>query len=117
MALNQRYPHAKHIELTAPAGGVTGGNPYKIGQFVGVALHTKNAGDRFTLWLDGSYDVTVTGALTEGQLVCIKASDNTLTATATGNFPFGVALAAKGAGAGVVEVAPFGKIITTTALA
>ena len=67
-------------------------------------------------WLDGSYDVTVTGALTEGQIVYITGT-NTLTATRAGNFEFGVANAAKAAGSGVVEVAPFGKITTIAALA
>ena len=49
------------------------------------------------LWLDGSYELEVTGALVEGQAVYIK-NDGTLTATVSGNHPFGTALAAKGSG-------------------
>lgn len=113
---NQRYTDNKHIALTAPAGGVVSGNPYKIGQYVGVAATSAAAGEKFALWLDGSYDLTVTGALTEAQQVYITGT-NTLTATRTGNFEFGVANAAKGTGSGVVEVAPHGKITTIAALA
>ena len=113
---NQRYTHNKHIALTAPAGGAVSGNPYKIGQYVGVAATSAPAGEKFTLWLDGSYDLPVTGAVTEAGPVYIKG-DNTLTATATGNYPFGVANAAKGTGTAPLEVAPFGKITNTAALA
>lgn len=116
MAKNQRYTHNKHIALTATAA-VASGAPVKIGQYVGVAKTTAAVGEKVTIWLDGSYDVSVTGALTEGQEVYIKASDNTLTATASGNFPFGVANVAKATGAGITEVAPFGKITNTAALA
>lgn len=116
MAKNQRMPHGKHIALTATKA-VESGAPVKIGQFVGVAQIKAAIGEDVTIWLDGSYDLTVTGALTEGQAVYIKESDNTLTATATGNFPFGVAVTAKGTGSGIAEVAPFGKITATAALA
>lgn len=115
MAKNQRYTHADHIELTAPYA-LASGAPVRVGGFVGVAQTAAASGERVTVWLDGSYDLTVTGALTEGQLVCITDA-GALTATTTGNRPFGIALAAKAAGAGVVEVAPLGKITNTAALA
>lgn len=115
MAKNQRYTHNKHIALTADKA-IESGSPVKIGQYVGVAQTKAAVGEKVTVWLDGSYDVTVTGAVSEAGIVYIKA-DNTLTATASGNYPFGVANAAKAAGSGVVEVAPFGKITTTAALA
>lgn len=115
MAKNQRYTHAKHIELTAPYA-VTAGSPLRVGGFVGVAINDAANGERVTVWLDGSWDLTVTGALTEGQLVCIT-STGTLTATTTGNYPYGLAVNAKGSGSGVVEVAPLGKITNTAALA
>lgn len=116
MAKNQRYTHGKHISLTATKA-VESGAPVKIGQFVGVAQTKAAVGEKVTIWLDGSYDVTVVGALTEGQAVYIKEADNTLTATATGNFPYGAAITAKATGSGIAEVAPFGKITTTAALA
>lgn len=115
MAKNQRYTHNRHIALTASAA-ITSGQPVKIGQYVGVAQTTAASGENVTVWLDGSYDVTVTGATSEGGIVYIK-TDNTLTTTTTGAYPFGVANGDKTAAAGVVEVAPFGKITTTAALA
>lgn len=115
MAMNQRYTHNRHIKLTAVAA-VESGAPVKIGQYVGVALNKAASGEKVTVWLDGSYDVTVTGATTEGAIVYIK-TDNTLTTTRTGAFEFGIANSAKGAPAGIVEVAPFGKITTIAALA
>lgn len=113
---NQRYTENRHIALTADKA-VESGAPVKIGQYVGVALNKAAVGEKVTVWLDGSYDVPVTGAVTEGGIVYIKASDNTLTATRTGNFEFGVANAAKGTGTAALEVAPFGKITTIAALA
>lgn len=115
MAKNQRYTHSRHIALTADKA-VESGSPVKIGQYVGVAQTKAAIGEKVTVWLDGSYDVPVTGAVAEAGIVYIK-SDNTLTATATGNYPFGVANAAKGTGTAVLEVAPFGKITNTAALA
>lgn len=112
---NQRYTQNKHIALTADKA-VESGAPVKIGQYVGVALNKAAIGEKVTVWLDGSYDVPVTGAVAEAGIVYIKASDNTLTATATGNFPFGVANASKGTGTANLEVAPFGKITNTAAL-
>lgn len=112
MALNQRYPHFKHITVTAPRD-ITSGDPVRVGQIAGVAQTTAAEGEKVTLWLDGSYDLTVAGALTEGQAVYV-AANNTLTATVGANF-FGVAAAAKGSGTGVAEVAPAGIIIPTPA--
>lgn len=115
MAKNQRYTHNKHIALTADKA-VESGAPVKIGQYVGVAQTKAAVGEKVTVWLDGSYDVPVTGTVAEGGIVYITGT-NTLTATAAGNFPFGVANAAKGTGTAALEVAPFGKITNTAALA
>lgn len=109
MAQNQRMPHGLHIGLTAPTGGVTSGNPYKIGSFVGVAQTTAAEGELFALWLDGSWTIDVAGALTQGQLVYITSA-GALTATATGNSAFGVAVTPKGTGTGPAEVALLGKL-------
>lgn len=111
MALNQRYPRFEHITLTADRD-VTSGDPVRIGQVAGVAQTTAQEGDKVTIWLNGSYTLEVTGALTEGQAVYLTGS-NTLTATANDAF-FGVAVRAKGSGAGDVEVAPAGIITPTT---
>ncbi|WP_341394060.1 DUF2190 family protein [Arthrobacter sp. G119Y2] len=114
MAKNQRQRHALHITVPVPAG-VKSGQPVKVGQICGVAIIDREADGTATLWLDGSYDLPVAGAVaTFGAPVYIKA-DNTLTATATGNFLFGTALGTKGAGTGSLEVAPIGYTTQTAA--
>lgn len=106
MAMNQRYPKFRHIAVTAPKD-ITSGDPVRVGAIAGVAKITAKSGTPVTVWLDGSYAIDVAGAITEGQVVYIKA-DGTLTATAAGNNPWGVAVLAKGTGTGPAEVAPFG---------
>lgn len=113
MAMNQRYTHFEHIALTADRD-IESGDPVRIGQVAGVAQTSALEGEKVTIWLNGSYDLTVTGELSEGQAVYLNAS-NGLTATANENF-FGVAVTTKGTGEGVAEVAPAG-IITPTATA
>lgn len=107
MAMNQKYTNALHINIPVPAG-IVSGDPVKVGQICGVAQTTRDADGNATVWLDGSYDVPVAGAIAKvGDPVYIK-SDNTLTATATGNHVFGAALSTKGTGTGPAEVAPIG---------
>lgn len=113
MAKNQRYTHNDHIALTAVAA-VESGQAVKLGQYVGVAQTSAAVGERFTIWLNGSYDLQVGTATAEGDIVYISDADGSLSTTATGGFPFGVANAAQTA-AGVVEVAPFGMITETAA--
>lgn len=114
MAKNQRYTNALHISAPVPEG-TKSGQPVKVGQICGVAITDREADGTATLWLDGSYDLPVAGAVaTFGAPVYIKA-DNTLTATATGNFLFGTALGTKGAGTGPLEVAPIGYTTQTAA--
>jgi predicted RecA/RadA family phage recombinase len=114
MATNQRYSHNEHIALTATKA-VESGGPVKIGQYVGVAQTKAAVGEEVTVWLNGSYIVPVTGVTTEGAIVYIKESDNSLSVTSAGSFPFGVANGAKTAALGPVEVAPYGMITAIAA--
>lgn len=116
MALNQLRAHTTTRTLTAPSGGVTGGSPLRVGAYVGVPIVDAPEGAQFALQLDGSYKLPVTGALTEGQLVYLK-TDGTLTATATGNHPWGTADKPKGTGSDPVEVTPLGTLHSTAASA
>lgn len=109
MALNQRYPKFEHITLTVESNTKSGA-PVRKGQIAGVAQTTANTGDRVTVWLNGSYDLEVDGALTEGQAVYI---DENGALSATGTDFFGVAVTEKGGGTGTAEVAPAGIIPTT----
>lgn len=111
MALNQRYTHFKHIAVTA-TGDTESGDPVVVGQIAGVAQTSAKEGELVTIWLDGSYDIEVTGAVTQGQAVYLTGA-NKLTATQGDKF-FGVAAAAKGSGSDIVEVAPAG-IVTPAA--
>lgn len=109
---NQRYTENKHIALTADKD-YTSGDPAAIGVYRGVVVADAKKDEKVTIWLDGSYDIPVTGALTVGQAVYIT-SNGTLTATA-GTTPWGAANVAKATGTGVAEVAPLGMIPGATA--
>lgn len=114
MAKNQRMPQALHITIPVPAGTKAGG-PVKVGLICGVAQTDRQADGTATVWLDGSHDLTVTGAIANvGDPVYITAG-NALNATATGNFLFGAALGTKSAAAGPLEVAPIGYTTQTAA--
>jgi predicted RecA/RadA family phage recombinase len=105
---NQRYTNAKHIEVTFPYAREAG-EPVRVGSICGVAVNKTENGARGTIWLDGSYDLQVTGAVaSEGLPVYITAA-GALNVTATGNYRFGTSLSTKaGATIGAVEVAPIG---------
>lgn len=104
---NQRYTNAKHIEVTFPYARVSG-EPVRVGGICGVAVTDVANGARGTVWLDGSYDLTVTGAIASEGLPVYITSTGALNTTATGNYLFGIALGTKAAAAGPVEVAPIG---------
>lgn len=112
MAKNQRYATtAQHIALPAPYA-VKSGDPVAVGGFKGIALTDAAKDAKLTIWLDASWDVTVTGATKPGDTVYITPA-GALNVTAAGNQPWGLALGTKAAAAGVVEVAPYGKTIPT----
>lgn len=113
MALNQRYSNALHITVTAPRD-IKSGDPVQVGSISGVAQIDAKSGERVTIWLDGSWDVTVTGVTAEGTPVYITSA-GALNVTAAGNTPWGVALAAKTAAAAPVEVVPLGYTAGATA--
>ena len=104
---NQRYTDAKHIEVTFPYARLSC-EPVRVGSICGVGVKDTANGERGTIWLDGSYDLQVTGAVaSEGLPVYITAA-GALNVTATGNYRFGTALGTKAAAAGPLEVAPIG---------
>lgn len=105
---NQRYTKAEHIELTYPYARLAG-EPVRVGSICGVSVNDVANGARGTVWLDGSYDLQVTGTVaSEGLPIYITAA-GALNTTATGNYRFGTSLSTKAAaGIGTVEVAPIG---------
>lgn len=112
MATNQAYPNALHISLTAPYD-VASGSPVRVGSICGVALIGAKAGEKVTVWLDGSWDLNVSGALASQGLPVYITAAGVLNTTATGNYLFGIALGTKAAAAGPVEVAPIGYTTQT----
>lgn len=107
MALNQRYSNALHIALPVPSGTVSG-NPVQVGKISGVAVTSRDENGRATVWLDGSWDIEVEGAIANvGDPVYITSA-GALTGTATGNTAWGTALATKTATTAPLEVVPLG---------
>lgn len=110
MATNQVYANAQHIPLPVPAG-TKSGDPVLVGDLVGVAVIDIEADGQATVWRDGAYNFSVTGAVTEiGSPVYIAAAgqgtrQTGLTVTAGSDVLFGYALATKAAGASVIPVA------------
>jgi len=105
---NQRYTNAKHIEVTFPYARLSG-EPVRVGSICGVAVADTANGARGVIWLDGSYDLQVTGAVATEGLPIYITSAGALNVTASGNYRFGTSLTAKaGAPIGSVEVAPIG---------
>lgn len=76
------------LQVIAPSGGVVGGQLYKQGSLVGVAVSSVDAGEQFTLMLEGAYDTVPkkTGeSWNVGDMLYYEASSSSLTTTATSN--------------------------------
>lgn len=128
MALNEVFKEADNLSLPVPDGTLSGA-PLRIGILNAVAQTdeggrtavvngiTQETGgignkDNFaSVRFYGGHRLTVVGTLTVGQAVYIK-SDNTLTATSTGNWLYGAALRAKGSGTGetIVKILQPGQV-------
>jgi predicted RecA/RadA family phage recombinase len=122
MATNEIFREGDNLSLPV-ATGILSGTPLRLGAINCIATTDEGSVTRTPapgLWVQpsggignapgyasvrtsGAWNVAVTGALTLGQIVYIK-SDNTLTATSTGNKVWGKALRAKGTGTGNVIV-------------
>jgi len=128
MAQNFVFDEAQAISLPVPTGTLAG-SPVRVGVLNAVTVTDEgsvtktislgagasivqpsgalsgNAAGFASARTNGSANLTVVGALTVGQAVFIKVSDNTLTATAAaGTKEFGAALTAKGSGTGLAHV-------------
>jgi len=103
MAKNMRLPEALHIELPVPAG-VLSGEPVAVGAWRGVAQTDRDANGNATVWINGSAELTVDGAVATVGLPVYITSARALNTTATGNTLFGYSLGTKAAAAGPLEV-------------
>lgn len=95
------------VTLTAPAGGVTQGVGYVIGNTFVVAVDAEPAGRPFAGIRCGIVSLPKpAGAINEGvRLWWNNTTKQVATASAAGLFPIGVAAAAAASGATTVEVA------------
>lgn len=103
MAKNMRLPKALHIELPVPAG-VLSGQPVAVGAYRGVAQTDRDAAGNATVWLDGSAELTVSGAVASVGLPIYITAARVLNTTAAGNVLFGFSLGTKAAADGPLEV-------------
>lgn len=95
------------IQLTAPVGGVVGGQLYKQGSLVGVVVNSAAEGEQFTLMLEGAFDNVAkkTGeSWNVGDMLYYETASSSLTTTVSSNTWAGYAFytAASGATAGAV---------------
>jgi predicted RecA/RadA family phage recombinase len=105
MATNEVFREADHLTLPVPSG-VKSGDAVLVGSLPGVAQTTRDdVAGTATVWLDGAFRLTVTGAVANvGDPVYIVSADRSLTTTATGNTVFGYALETKTATAAPIIV-------------
>ena len=90
------------IQLTAPVGGVVGGQLYKQGSLIGVVVASAAEGEQFTLMLEGAFDSVPkkTGeAWSVGDMVYYETASSSLTTTASSNTWAGYAFYAAISGA------------------
>lgn len=88
---------AGSIQLTAPVGGVDGGQLYKQGSLIGVVVSDAAEGEQFTLMLQGAFtDVpkTTGQAWGVGDMLYFETTGSTLTTTSSSNTWAGYAYAA-----------------------
>jgi predicted RecA/RadA family phage recombinase len=105
MAKNKHFEDTGTLYLPVISGTVSG-DPVCVGLLPGVAVTDRDSNNSATVDCEGTYDLSVTGAIASvGLPVWINPASHALTvAAATGLVVFGVALATKGSGAGVIPV-------------
>ncbi len=110
MARNNAYKNARNIRVTAPYD-VTSGQAVQVGALNGVAQISAAEGEPVAIDREGSWNIDVTGAATEGQVVNINASGSLSTGAGT---PWGISLGTKGTGTAPLEVTPLPATLPAT---
>lgn len=82
MATNQVLDQADTIKVTVPAG-VVSGSPVAVGGITGVALIDRQTDGKTVIARRGSYNLTVTGATTEGAVLTATVAAGLVTAIDT----------------------------------
>jgi predicted RecA/RadA family phage recombinase len=94
------------VYVTAPAGGMVGGQAYVFGAMIGISAVTEPAGTPLcALWVVGIFRMPKAAGLvtTMGEKLYYNAATNTVTATNT-DAPLGVATSIQAAGDATVDV-------------
>lgn len=125
MATNEHFRRGDFVSLPVPSGTLSGA-PLRIGSLNAVAVTNRaktdvaptntdgtvntaydagggNPTGNASCWLSGAHDFPVSFAANVGDPIYIT-SGNALSATASGNQPYGHALSTKGATAGTLTV-------------
>lgn len=94
--MNNYLQPGNTVTLTAPAGGVTSGNGYQIGQIFVVAANDADATDPFEGMTEGVFTLPKETGTTwsEGDLLYWDDGDDEVSKTAVGNLLIGTAMAA-----------------------
>jgi len=85
--MNTKLNEGRAIEVTAPVGGYTSGQPVKVGSLVGISSNKYAQGDIAVIWLLGTHLIPkATGqAWTAGGLLYWDNTNSVFTTTASGN--------------------------------
>lgn len=88
--------NGESLQIIAPAGGVTGGQLFKMGSIIGIVVADAAEGEQFTLKIKGAYNEVAkiaAEAWATGDMLYYKADSTGLTKTAAGNTFAGYAYA------------------------
>jgi len=103
--MNTLLNKGRSIEVVAPTGGYTSGQPVLVGSLVGISADTYAAGQTAVIWLTGTHLMAkAVGAITQGTKLYWDATNNVVTTTATNNTMVGYAWSAQASGDASVYV-------------
>lgn len=103
--MNTQVSPGKSIEVTAPSGGYTSGQPVLQGSLVGISANSYAQGDTAVIWLIGAHTVAKAAETwAVGDKLYWDDTNKVFTKTATNNTfaGYAYAAAASGAGTGVI---------------
>lgn len=95
-----------HIDITAPAGGVSSGDGVIVGSLFGIATTDAAEGETVLLTTTGVFDLPklASAVIAAGDRVAWDVTAGQVNLPGTGRFPIGIAIAAAGNGVAVVRV-------------
>lgn len=106
-----------HIDVTAPAGGVSSGDGVVVGSLFGIANTDAVEGETVVLTTTGVFDLPklASAVIAAGDRVAWDATAGQVNLPGTGRYSIGIAIAAAGNGVAAVRVRLDGVATTTAA--